>query len=213
LQMLLEITSGYTLMEQRALVRVANISNHLLASQADELIPHHTSAEVLRELLNHKSQPDYKPNTTTITVEQFKGLVGKEVGVSSWFQISQERVNTFADATGDHQWIHIDVERAKAESPFGGPIAHGFLTLSLLPMLVSEAMPKISGIKMGVNYGMNKLRFVSPAPVGCKVRARVALGEFQEVKGGGQSVLKVTIEKEGDDKPVLLAEWISRYYF
>lgn len=145
------------------------------------------------------------------SLAELKDLIGQEVAQSEWVEISQERVNTFADATGDHQWIHIDVERAKRESPFGGPIAHGFLTLSLLPMLVANAI-KLTYVKMGVNYGLNKVRFPSPVPVGSRVRARLKLLEIEDIKDGAQFTWEVTIEREGQDKPVCVAESISRAY-
>ena len=145
------------------------------------------------------------------SLAELKDLIGQEVAQSEWVEISQERVNTFADATGDHQWIHIDVERAKRESPFGGPIAHGFLTLSLLPMLVANAI-KLTYVKMGVNYGLNKVRFPSPVPVGSRVRARLKLLEIEDIKDGAQFTWEVTIEREGQDKPVCVAESISRCY-
>ena len=126
-------------------------------------------------------------STTTTTIAELPSLKGQELGTSDWLEITQERVNTFADATGDHQWIHIDVERAKAESPFGGPIAHGYLTLSLLVPLVSQTYT-ISDAKMGVNYGLNKVRFPAPVPVGSKVRALVTLKDVEEVAGGLQLV-------------------------
>ncbi|MFZ6732118.1 MaoC family dehydratase [Undibacterium sp. Ji42W] len=145
------------------------------------------------------------------SLAELKDLIGQEVAQSEWVEISQERVNTFADATGDHQWIHIDVERAKRESPFGGPIAHGFLTLSLLPMLVANAI-KLTYVKMGVNYGLNKVRFPSPVPVGSQLRARLKLLEIEDIKDGAQFTWEVTIECEGQDKPVCVAESISRCY-
>ncbi|MFZ6744559.1 MaoC family dehydratase [Undibacterium sp. JH2W] len=145
------------------------------------------------------------------SLAELKDLIGQEVAQSEWIEISQERVNTFADATGDHQWIHIDVERAKRESPFGGPIAHGFLTLSLLPMLVANAI-KLTYVKMGVNYGLNKVRFPSPVPVGSRVRARLKLLEIEDIKDGAQFTWEVTIEREGQNKPVCVAESISRAY-
>lgn len=145
------------------------------------------------------------------SLAELKDLIGQEVAQSEWVEISQERVNTFADATGDHQWIHIDVERAERESPFGGPIAHGFLTLSLLPMLVANAI-KLTYVKMGVNYGLNKVRFPSPVPVGSRVRARLKLLEIEDIKDGAQFTWEVTIEREGQDKPVCVAESISRCY-
>jgi acyl dehydratase len=145
------------------------------------------------------------------SLAELKDLIGQEVAQSEWVDMSQERVNTFADATGDHQWIHIDVERAKRESPFGGPIAHGFLTLSLLPMLVANAI-KLTYVKMGVNYGLNKVRFPSPVPVGSKLRARLKLLEIEDINDGAQFTWEVTIEREGQDKPVCVAESISRCY-
>ena len=150
-------------------------------------------------------------STTTTTIAELPSLKGKELGTSDWIEITQERVNTFADATGDHQWIHIDVERAKAESPFGGPIAHGYLTLSLIIPMYSEVLV-VSDAKMGVNYGLNKVRFPAPVPVGSKVRARVTLKDVEEVAGGLQNTFAVTIEREGGDKPVCIAEWVTRAY-
>src|SRR3712207_3618912 len=152
--------------------------------------------------------------TTPITadgVEGVKSLVGQEVGPTDWVEVTQEMVNLFADATGDHQWIHVDVERAKAESPFGGPIAHGFMTLSLVVPLATQTYT-ITDAKMGVNYGLNKVRFPAPVPVGSKVRARVTLKDVEEVAGGYQNTFAVTIEREGGDKPVCIAEWVTRAY-
>jgi acyl dehydratase len=149
--------------------------------------------------------------TTTTTIAELPGLKGTELGTSDWFEVTQERVNTFADATGDHQWIHVDVERAKKESPFGGPVVHGFLTLSLIVPLVSQTYT-VTDAKMGVNYGLNKVRFPAPVPVGSKVRARVTLKDVEEVTGGLQNILAVTIEREGGDKPVCIAEWVTRTY-
>jgi len=149
--------------------------------------------------------------TTTTTLAELPGLVGQELGTSDWYEVTQEAVNQFADATNDHQWIHVDVERAKAESPFGGPIAHGFMTLSLLVPLASGTYT-ITDTKMGVNYGLNKVRFPAPVPVGSKVRARVVLQDCQEIAGGVQNTLAVTVEREGGDKPVCIAEWVTRAY-
>jgi acyl dehydratase len=149
---------------------------------------------------------------TIASVEELKSLVGQEVAVSDWVHISQERVNLFAEATGDHQWIHIDVERSRKESPYGGTIAHGFLTLSLLPMLM-ESVISMPTSKMGVNYGLNKVRFPAPVPVGSKVRGRVMLMEVEDIEGGAQMTWKVTIEREGGDKPVCVAESLSRRYW
>ena len=138
-------------------------------------------------------------------------LAGQELGVSDWITVTQERIDLFARATGDHQWIHVDVERAKKESPFGGPIAHGYLTLSLLVPLVTQTYT-VTDAKMGVNYGLNKVRFPAPVPVGSKVRARVTLKDVEEVAGGLQNTFAVTIEREGGDKPVCIAEWVTRTY-
>jgi acyl dehydratase len=149
---------------------------------------------------------------TIASVEELKSLVGQEVAVSDWVHISQERVNLFAEATGDHQWIHIDIERSRKESPYGGTIAHGFLTLSLLPMLM-ESVISMPTSKMGVNYGLNKVRFPAPVPVGSKVRGRVMLMEVEDIEGGAQMTWKVTIEREGGDKPVCVAESLSRRYW
>jgi acyl dehydratase len=139
-------------------------------------------------------------------------LIGQEVAVTDWFSITQERVNLFAEATGDRQWIHIDVERSRKESPYGGTIAHGFLTLSLLPMIMESAV-SIPSAKMGVNYGLNKVRFPAPVPVGSRVRGRMTLQEVEDIEGGAQVTWKVTMEREGGDKPVCVAESISRRYW
>lgn len=145
------------------------------------------------------------------TLEDLKSLVGQEVAVSDWIEISQERINTFAEATGDHQWVHVDVERAKRESPFGGPIAHGFLTLSLLPKLMENAI-KMTDVKMGLNYGLNKVRFPAPVLVGSKLRGRFKLLEVEDITGGAQVIFEVIIEREGSDKPGCVAESIMRRY-
>lgn len=146
------------------------------------------------------------------SVQELKELVGQEVAVTDWVDISQERVNLFADATGDHQWIHLDVERSRRESPYGGTIAHGFLTLSLLPMLMESAV-SMPNCKMGVNYGLNKVRFPAPVPVGSRVRARMTLLEVEDIESGAQISWKVTIERDGGDKPVCVAESIARRYW
>ncbi len=140
-----------------------------------------------------------------------KALVGEHIGYSDWLEITQERVNQFAEATGDHQWIHVDVERAKAESPFGGPIAHGYLTLSLGPALLPQVMQS-RGFRMGVNYGCNKVRFVSPVPVGAKVRLGVKVLAVDDIPGGIQQTLEMTYECEGASKPSCVAEVIFRAY-
>jgi acyl dehydratase len=149
--------------------------------------------------------------TTTTTMAELPGLIGTELGSSDWHEVPQDHVNQFAEATGDHQWIHVDVERAKAESPFGGPIAHGYLTLSLLAPLSSQVLV-VSDTVMGVNYGLNKVRFPSPVPVGSKVRLTATLKNVEEVAGGLQLTLSAVIEREGGDKPVCIAEPVYRYY-
>jgi acyl dehydratase len=148
---------------------------------------------------------------TTTTIAELPTLVGTELGTSDWHEVTQDAVNLFADATGDHQWIHVDVERARAESPFGGPIAHGYLTLSLLVPLLAQVLT-VGVAVMGVNYGLNKVRFPSPVPVGSKVRATASLTEVTEIAGGLQYVLAVTVEREGGDKPVCVAEPVYRVY-
>ena len=149
--------------------------------------------------------------TTTTTMADLLGLIGTELGASDWHEVTQEHVNQFAEATGDHQWIHVDVERAKAESPFGGPIAHGYLTLSLLAPLSAQVL-LVTDTVMGVNYGLNKVRFPSPVPVGARVRLSATLKEVQEFAGGLQLTLSAVIEREGGDKPVCIAEPVYRYY-
>ena len=149
--------------------------------------------------------------TTTTTMAEVSGLVGQELGTSEWFEVTQDRVDTFADATGDHQWIHVDVERAKAESPFGGPIAHGYLTLSLLVPLFAQVLV-VTDTAMGVNYGLNKVRFPSPVPVGSRVRLTATLKDVEEVAGGLQVTASAVIEAEGGSKPVCIAEPVFRFY-
>lgn len=137
--------------------------------------------------------------------------VGEEVAVSDWLTITQEQVNLFADATGDHQWIHVDPERAK-KGPFGAPIAHGFLTLSLLPKLLESSI-ELRETRMGVNYGLNRVRFTAPVPVGSRVRSRAKLLAADAIDNGGwQFTWSVTIERDGSDKPACVAESISRRY-
>ncbi|WP_151446475.1 MaoC family dehydratase [Lacisediminimonas profundi] len=145
------------------------------------------------------------------TLGELRELVGQEVAVSDWVEITQQQVQTFAEATGDHQWIHLDVERARRESPYGGTIAHGFLTLSLLPRLMNSAV-QMKDVKMAVNYGLNKVRFPAPVPVGSRLRARMTLQSVEDIPGGAQVTWLVTVEREGSDKPVCVAESISRRY-
>ena len=144
-------------------------------------------------------------------IDELKANIGRHLGYSDWLEITQEQVNLFADATGDHQWIHVDVERAKAESPFGGPIAHGYLTLSLAPALVPQVV-QVHGFSMAVNYGAGKVRFPSPVPVGSKLRAGVELTGVEDVKGGVQVEMRLTFEVEGAAKPSCVAEVLYRYF-
>ena len=151
--------------------------------------------------------------TTYATLAELAGHVGQPLGTSDWVQIDQARINAFADATGDHQWIHVDPERARA-GPFGAPIAHGFLTLSLLPMLFDGGFA-IADVTMGVNYGLNRVRFVSPVPAGSRVRAHFKLLAFEPLPGprfGAQMTVEATIELEGAPKPACVAETVSRRY-
>jgi acyl dehydratase len=145
------------------------------------------------------------------TLEELDALVGQAVAASDWITITQEQVNRFAEATGDHQWIHVDVERAQA-GPFGAPIAHGFLTLSLLPVFFASAM-QVRASRMGVNYGLNRVRFTSPVPVGSRLRAHMTLQASEAIDNGGRQLTwAVTVEREGGEKPVCLAESLVRHY-
>ncbi|MBU7599819.1 MaoC family dehydratase [Streptomyces sp. P38-E01] len=143
---------------------------------------------------------------------ELQDAVGGELGPGDWLEVDQQRVDLFAEATGDHQWIHVDPARA-AEGPFGTTIAHGYLTLSLLPYLVPQVL-RVENARMGVNYGVNKVRFPAPVPVGSRVRARVRIADVSETADGGvQVTTRVTVEREGGEKPVCVAESVSRYYF
>lgn len=144
-------------------------------------------------------------------IDELRSLVGQEVGLSDWVSVTQEMIDKFADLTGDHQWIHVDVERSKRESPFGTTIAHGFLTLSLLSYLHRETV-RVTGGKMAINYGLNRVRFVSPVPQGSRIRTRSKVGSIKDFKGGVQVTWQITVELEGSDKPALVAEWIGRLY-
>jgi acyl dehydratase len=139
-----------------------------------------------------------------------QALIGQEIGLSDWIVVDQQRINLFADATGDHQWIHVDVERAKA-GPFGAPVAHGFLTLSLLPEMAASAM-EIADSRMGVNYGLNRVRFPAPVPVDSRLRGRFKLLAFEPIQGGAQLTMEVTMEREGGSKPVCVAESVARRF-
>lgn len=149
----------------------------------------------------------------TITPQELQTKVGENIGTSEWVLVDQDMINKFADATGDHQFIHIDEEKAKL-TPFGGTIAHGFLTLSLIPMLGAKTdAPKIEGIKMGVNYGGNKVRFLAPVRSGKRVRSHVKLLELEEKRPGQwQQTNEITVEIEGEEKPALIAEWITQFF-
>ena len=137
--------------------------------------------------------------------------IGREVAVSDWLEVTQARINQFAEATEDRQWIHTDPERAARESPFKSTIAHGFLTLSLLSKLALGTM-SVGGVRMGINYGLNRVRFVAPVPAGARIRGRFTLAALEEINGGAQAVWQVTVECEGSDKPCCVAEWLVRYY-
>jgi acyl dehydratase len=143
-------------------------------------------------------------------IEELKGLVGQDLGTSEWFEVDQHRIETFADATDDHQWIHVDLEKAKA-GPFGGPIAHGYLTLALVTPLLAQVL-QVDGVSMGVNYGLNKVRFPAPVLAGAKVRLTATLAELEEIAGGVQGVVDVVIETEGGTKPVCVAQQVLRFY-
>ena len=148
-----------------------------------------------------------------MTPQELQAKTGETIGVSDWFEVSQERINQFADATGDHQFIHIDPERAK-QTPFGGTIAHGVLTLSLIPVLGAKTQgARVDGVRMGVNYGGNKVRFIAPVRAGKRVRSHTKLLELVEKRPGQwQQTNEITIEIEGEDKPALIAEWIMQFF-
>jgi acyl dehydratase len=149
--------------------------------------------------------------TTIDGIDGMRAAVGTHLGYSDWHEITQERVNEFAEATGDHQWIHVDPARAK-DGPFGRTIAHGYLTLSLAPWLMGEVL-NVTGMAMGLNYGLNKLRFPNPVPVGAKLRMGAALASVEDVGGGGvQAAIDLTFELEGETKPACVAQAVYRYY-
>ncbi len=145
-------------------------------------------------------------------IDDAKSRIGQEIGLSDWMLIEQSRVDAFAEVTGDHQWIHVDVERAKRESPFGGPIAHGYLTVSLLAKFAGECIV-VDGIKLAVNYGLNRVRFAAPVKVGSRVRARFVLAAVDDIPDGAQILWQATVEIEGGDKPACVAEMVTRWYF
>lgn len=143
-------------------------------------------------------------------MEEVKGHVGEELGVSDWLEVTQEAINEFADVTGDHQWIHVDVERAK-DTPFGGTIAHGYYTLALAPRFTYD-MYTFEGFAFALNYGVNRVRFPAPLPVGSRVRMRAKLASVEEIPGGAQIATELTFEREGGEKPVCVAETLVRVY-
>ncbi|MFO1319430.1 MAG: MaoC family dehydratase [Burkholderiales bacterium] len=151
------------------------------------------------------------PRVTFQSIDELESRVGQEVAVSDWTEISQARIDQFAEATGDFQWIHVDVERARRESPFGAPVAHGYLTLSLLAKMAQDSFD-FPFSRMGVNYGLNRVRFTAPVPVGSRLRGRFTLQRLERIDGGVQMIWQVTMEREGSDKPVMIAESVSRRY-
>ena len=148
---------------------------------------------------------------TDLKIRDLESRVGQEIAVSPWIEMPQERIDLFAKATEDFQWIHVDREKAK-QSPYGSTIAHGFLTLSMLPKLI-ESTFVFSDRKMGVNYGLNKVRFTAPVPAGASIRGRFTLAKYEKLEGGVQTTWSVVLERAGGDKPVMVAETISRHYF
>src|SRR5262249_46321225 len=152
-----------------------------------------------------------KPEMQINDIGALRERIGEEIAVSDWLEVSQERINQFADVTGDHQWIHVDTARAAAESPFKTTIAHGFLTLSLLSTLMRSPIP-LPPLGLAVNYGLNRVRFVSPLPAGSRVRARVAPKAVEEAGDGFQVTWAITVEREHGEKPCCFAEWVTRYY-
>jgi acyl dehydratase len=147
---------------------------------------------------------------TVVDLGTLSRLVGRHVATRGWLEITQNRIDAFADATDDHQWIHVDPGRARAETPFGATIAHGFLTLSLVPALMSAALT-VTGARMALNYGLNRVRFVSPVRSGSRIRARIALGGIEVPGDSLQATWNVTVECEGNDTPAAIIEWIVRY--
>lgn len=144
------------------------------------------------------------------SLEQLKPLAGREIAVTDWITVTQEQINTFADATGDHQWIHLDQDRARRESPYQTTIAHGFLTLSLLSQFIRKAV-ELRNLRMAINYGLNRVRFPAPVLAGSKIRARVVLQSVKDLPDGVEATYLVTIEAEGASKPSCVAEWLARY--
>ena len=147
---------------------------------------------------------------TFTSIDELRAAVGQHIGYSDWHEVTQDQVNMFADATGDHQWIHVDPQRA-AKGPFGTTIAHGFLTLSLIPKLISQIF-RLEGVRMGINYGLNRVRFPSPVPTGSRIRAGLRLVSVEDIPDGVHVVNEVTVEREAGDKPCCVAETVVRYY-
>jgi acyl dehydratase len=149
---------------------------------------------------------------TLDSLASLKDHVGRHIATTDWQAVSQQRIQQFAETTGDHQWIHVDPERARRESPFKTTIAHGFLTLSLLPQMMPQVLEIKSGVRMGINYGLNRLRFVSPVLAGMKIRGQFTLQSIKELPDCCEAVYLVTVEGEGVEKPCCVAEWVVRYY-
>jgi len=144
--------------------------------------------------------------------QALRQLIGRQIGVTEWMLLTQERIQQFAEVTDDRQWIHLERERARRESPYGTTVAHGFLTLSLLSSLLRQALQIREGARMSINYGLNRVRFPAPVPAGAKIRARFTLRSLEEVPGALEVVLDATVETEGANKPCCVAEWVLRYY-
>lgn len=154
-----------------------------------------------------------KESRPVITIEELRSRVGHEIGVSPWHTVTQDQIDRFAQVTGDNQWIHIDTERARRESPYGAPIAHGFLTVSMLSGMAQEAVRISGAAKMRINYGFNRLRFTGAVPAGSRIRTHFTLNSIKDVEGGVEIAWGVTVEVEGREKPALVAEWLGRTYF
>ncbi|HTB16641.1 MAG TPA: MaoC family dehydratase [Bryobacteraceae bacterium] len=149
--------------------------------------------------------------TPVKTLDDLRGFAGREIAVTDWLAITQERIDKFADATGDHQWIHTNRERAQRESPYGGTIAHGFLTLSLMPQFLKEAI-QLDDLRMAINYGLNRVRFPSAVPADSRIRARIALKSIRDIEDATEATFLITIEAPDSEKPCCVAEWLARYY-
>jgi acyl dehydratase len=147
----------------------------------------------------------------TTTLEELRGLVGREIAVTEWLEITQERINQFADTTDDHQWIHVDRDRAQRESPYGTTIAHGFLTLSLIPKFLQESI-QVSGLRMAINYGLNRVRFPSAVRAGSRIRGRIVLQSIRDAGDSTEAAFSITIESQRAEKPCCVAEMLARYY-